>query len=151
MKNIFLALVFLLSGVAYAGTIKDRFLETNEKIDKLKLSDEEKQKTLEENVNRALKMTLLQQYNLCGYEKAQIVKDGYEVSELNPNLVYVQFQSFVGYYLFASNPTFYLQYPADSRILLEPGAKIVRAYQKECDGNIGITKSEPAGQKDIKK
>lgn len=132
MKNVFFTCVFLLANVLHAGAIKDKFLDTSDKIDKLKTSEDVKNRILEENVNRALKMTLLQQYNLCGYEKAQVGKDAYEVSDLNSSLVYVQYQGFIGYYLFASNPTSYLQYPADSRVLLEPGSKIVRAYEKEC-------------------
>ncbi|MDH4261870.1 MAG: hypothetical protein OEV78_02360 [Spirochaetia bacterium] len=132
MKNIFLTFLFLISGFIYAGPIKDKFLDINDKIDKTKLSDEEKNKTLEENVNRALKMTLLQQFNLCGYEKAQVGKEGYEVSDINPSLVYIQYEKFVGYYLFSSNPTNYLQYPSSSKVLLEPGSKIIRSYEKEC-------------------
>jgi len=135
MKKTVLLSIFLVSGVIHAGAIKDKYLDINDKIDKTKLSDDTKSKTLEENVNRALKMTLLQQYNLCGYEKASIGKDGYEVSELNPALIYVQYQSFVGYYLFASNPAYFLQYPLDSKVLLEPGSKIVRAYDKSCAGD----------------
>jgi hypothetical protein len=150
MKNIFLTCIFLLSGVIYAGAIKDKFLEVNDKIDKAQLSEDEKNKTLQENVSRALKMTLLQQYNLCGYEKAQIGKDGYEVSELNPSMVYVRYQTFVGYYLYASNPSFYLQYPADSRILLEPGSKIVRAYEKECTADYVVPQNKEANKEPVK-
>ncbi|MDH4200787.1 MAG: hypothetical protein OEV66_10450 [Spirochaetia bacterium] len=132
MKKFILALSILASQLIYAGAVKDKFLELSDKLDKQKASIDERTKILEENINRAIKMTLMQQYNLCNAEKAEIGKDGYEVSELNQNLIYIQYQGFVGYYLFASNPTAFIQYPIDSKVLVEADAKIVRSYDSAC-------------------
>lgn len=133
---IFISCGLLFAGqLTFAGPIKDKFYEVLDQIDKTKLSDDERGKILHENIVRALRMTLMQQYNLCGAQDAKIAKEGYEVSELNPNLVYVQYEKFHGYYLFGTDPTKFLQVPMDSKIVIEPGTAVVHFYDSNCSQN----------------
>jgi hypothetical protein len=136
MKKKILGIIILIHSAfftaLFAESIKEKYMSTYEKIEKAASSQDEKLKLLKENINRALKMTLLEQYNLCNYQNAQINADSFEVSDLNPNLVYIKYGNFVGYYLFSADPTKFLQAPLNSNLLLEPGSKIIKSYDKNC-------------------
>lgn len=120
------------SGYLISGEIQDHFLRVKTETEKDKGSEARQQTTLNENIRRALKMSLLRDYMLCDYQKVDISESNIEVSSENPNMYYFRYEKFAGYYIFPQDPRRYLQSPVDAKILLEPDSSIVQLNDPEC-------------------
>ena len=134
-KSLAVAFCFILSGGAAwlsSGEIRQNFLKVKEQIANSEAESRYSDQTLLNNVERALKMSLLRHYSLCSYEKIEVSASNIEASAENPNMYYFQYEKFAGYFIFSRNPRQYLQSPIDEKILLEPGAQIVRLKSPEC-------------------
>ena len=127
---------FSLSGAAAwlnAGEIRQNFLKMKRDTEQQVIDSKYSDQTLLENMQRALKMSLLRYYSFCNYENIQLEDSSIEASEENPNMYYFQYEKFAGYYIFSRSPKQYLQVPTDEKVLLAPGATITRLNDPECN------------------
>ena len=149
-KTVIATICFTLSGAAAwlnAGEIRQNFLKIKDENETQASQARFKEETLINNMQRALKMSLLRHYSLCNYEKTKIDGSNIEISDENPNMYYFQYEKFAGYFIFSQNPREYLQIPIDEKILLESGAVLTRLQDPECSKDTPTTKPAPATKK----
>jgi hypothetical protein len=96
------------------------FRAVEEGIRKKFRSEKEQQQTLENNLLRALKMSIMRRFY---YDSEKYLKDlninniSWE-APLNPNIYYVKYKYFIVRYDFANDPRFFIQSPVYEKFLI---------------------------------
>jgi len=118
-----LLLFFCFNIVLFAGPkegVMSEFRAVEEGIRKKFRSEKEQQQTLENNLLRALKMSIIRRFY---YDSEKYLKDlninniSWE-APLNPNIYYVKYKYFIVRYDFVNDPRFFLQSPVYEKFLI---------------------------------
>ncbi len=128
----FITLFVFLNGSAFAGEIMDKFYRVHKEIKGPALTEEEKTELLLENLNRAIRMSLLRSFSYCDYNNVNLTTNDIEQSDTDPFMYYVEYNEFVGFYIFTQDPKEYLQTPADEKIYLPRGVKVMTLEDPRC-------------------
>jgi hypothetical protein len=100
--------------------VMSEFRAVEEGIRKKFRSEKEQQQTLENNLLRALKMSIMRRFY---YDSEKYLKDlninniSWE-APLNPNIYYVKYKYFIVRYDFANDPRFFIQSPVYEKFLI---------------------------------
>jgi len=109
--------------ILFAGPkegVMSEFRAVEEGIRKKFRSEKEQQQTLENNLLRALKMSIMRRFY---YDSEKYLKDlninniSWE-APLNPNIYYVKYKYFIVRYDFVNDPRFFLQSPVYEKFLI---------------------------------
>jgi hypothetical protein len=109
--------------ILFAGPkegVMSEFRAVEEGIRKKFRSEKEQQQTLENNLLRALKMSIMRRFY---YDSEKYLKDlninniSWE-APLNPNIYYVKYKYFIVRYDFANDPRFFIQSPVYEKFLI---------------------------------
>jgi hypothetical protein len=121
--KIFLLLFIISNTLIWAGPkegVMSEFRAVEEGIRKKFRSEKEQQQTLENNLLRALKMSILRRfyYDADNYLKDLNVNNISWEAPLSPNIYYVKYKYFIVRYDFANDPRFFLQSPVYEKFLI---------------------------------
>jgi hypothetical protein len=100
--------------------VMSEFRAVEEGIRKKFRSEKEQQQTLENNLLRALKMSIMRRFY---YDSEKYLKDlninniSWE-APLNPNIYYVKYKYFIVRYDFVNDPRFFIQSPVYEKFLI---------------------------------
>jgi len=121
--KLFLLVFFSYNLILFAGPkegVMSEFRAVEEGIRKKFRSEKEQQQTLENNLLRALKMSIMRRFY---YDSEKYLKDlninniSWE-APLNPNIYYVKYKYFIVRYDFVNDPRFFLQSPVYEKFLI---------------------------------
>jgi len=121
--KLFLLVFFSYNLILVAGPkegVMSEFRAVEEGIRKKFRSEKEQQQTLENNLLRALKMSIMRRFY---YDSEKYLKDlninniSWE-APLNPNIYYVKYKYFIVRYDFVNDPRFFLQSPVYEKFLI---------------------------------
>ncbi|GIX41099.1 MAG: hypothetical protein KatS3mg129_0832 [Leptospiraceae bacterium] len=125
MKGIklFLVLYFSFTIILSAGPkegVMSEFRAVEEGIRKKFRSEKEQKEILENNLLRALKMSILRRfyYDADKYLKDLNINNISWEAPLTPNIYYVKYKYFIVRYDFANDPRFFLQSPVYEKFLI---------------------------------
>ena len=143
IKSVFI--LTLLGGLFQlsSGPIKEKFLEENDKKNRQVMTEEEKKSILESNLTMAFRGTLQRDFDYCGANEVTLSGENYERSEVDPRLIYITFESIVGYYYYGTAPDAWRVFPDLEKFHLEKGKTYKRNRDSDCQAK-GSSSTQPA-------